>query len=153
MIRRRVRILNHDKEMIYPFDIQYAHPGPYGTEEADDYGKPIYASYYYENEDWITGEKNGKFTQASLKIWKYDDHLPIMYNLGPRDTKGVFIYEKDLVKGNDGLTYLVDYDEVKCYHYLELPDGQRKPISEVDLTTFEVVGDIYNHRKELFVKQ
>lgn len=151
MIRRRARILNHDNEMIYPFDIQYAHPGPYGSDEPDDYGKPTYASYYYEKEDWDTGELTGEFTQAGLKIWKYDDALPIMHNLGPRDTKNVFIFEKDLLRDKDGVIYLVDYDEVRCYYYLELPDGKRKSVSDVDLTTFEVVGNIYQHRKELFV--
>lgn len=150
MIRRRARILNHDNELIYPFDIQYAHPGPYGSDNPSDYGKPTYASFYYEKEDWDTGEMTGEFTQAGLKIWKYDDSLPIMHNLGPRDAVGVLIYEKDLLKDGQGLVYLIGYDEVKCYYYLELPNGNRKSVSEVDITTFVVVGNIYQHRKELF---
>lgn len=153
MIRRRVRILTHGDEMIYPFDIQYAHPGTYGSENPEDFGKPTYASYYYEDEDWETGEKTGKYIQQGLKIWKYDDSLPIMHNLGPRDTANVLIYEKDLLKDDQGSIYLVDYDKDKCYYYLELPNGERKAVSEVDITTFLIVGNIYQHRKELFANQ
>lgn len=151
MIRRRARIFNHWDELVYPSEIQYAHPD--GSYNPEDFGKPTYASFNSEDEDIDTGEKTGNFTRQNLKIWKYDDSLPINHNLGPRDTEGNLIYEKDLVKDKEGLVYLVDYDNVKCYYYLELPSGERKAVSEVIITDFTVVGNIYQHKKELFVTE
>lgn len=151
MIRRHARIFTHYDEMVYPSEIQYAHPDEYDSYDSDDFGKPKYAFYNSEDEDLDTGEKTGKYTRQNLKIWKYEDHIPIMHNLGPQDAANVLIYEKDLLRDDQGLVYLVDYDKVKCYYYLELPNGERKSVSEVDITTFVIVGNIYQHRKELFI--
>lgn len=146
MIRRRVRILLDEDTMIYPFDVQYA--CAYVGSDPDHYGKPVYASYFYEYED-----EDGEIRQVQkgIKLWKYNDTYEMMSNLGPRDVNGVFIFEKDLLESPDGAVYVVDYDEVGCYNYLEDVDGNMTYAHTVDLTTFEVIGNILQHRNELFV--
>lgn len=148
MHRRRVRIFVDGETMIYPYDVAYG--TEYDDTEEADLGKPYYASYY-----WDMNEGVGKpdYTRMDLKLYKYDDanYNPIMSNLGPRDVNGVMIFEKDLLKSPDGVVYVVDYDDVGCYNYLEDVDGNRTFVYEVDVTTFSVIGNILQHKKERFV--
>lgn len=146
MIRRRVRILLDEDTMIYPFDVQYA--CEYLNSDPDDYGKPIYASYFYNFED---DDSEPNYTQRGIKIWKYDDTYEMMSNLGPRDVNGVMIFEKDILESPEGIVYVVDYDDVGCYNYLEDVRGNMTYVHTVDLTTFAVLGNILQHRNELFV--
>lgn len=149
-MRRRVRVLNYDDEMVYPYEIQYSAPQGYDYENTDSYGKPTHAAYYAQVEDYDTGELTDEYTVRVLKLFKYDNDLPVMYSLGPRDVEGVFIFEKDLIEDSDGNIYFVDYDQELCYYFLETREGERLNVLDFDLTTFLVVGDIYKHGKSLF---
>lgn len=148
MHRRRVRIFVDGEHMIYPYDVAYG--TEYDDTEEEDLGKPYYASYY-----WDVNEGVGKpdYQRYNLKLYKYDgpDYDPIMSNLGPRDVNGVMIFEKDLLQSPDGVVYVVDYDEVGCYNYLEDVSGNRTFVYAVDVTTFAVIGNILQHKNTLFV--
>lgn len=150
MTRQHVRIWMHD-EMVFPSSIQYAHDEGYESDDPASYGKPTYATYHYQREDYDTGEKLDEYVQTGIKLYKYShNELPIMHSLGPNDVRGVRIFTKDLLESPTGTVYLVDYDDVGCYYYVETPDGAREPVSAHDITTFAVVGNIYADKKTLF---